>query len=218
MSTSLITVAYIAASALFILSLGGLSNQETARKGNLFGIAGMVIAILATMAGISTGSYVTLGLAVLPGVIIGSIVASRVAMTSMPELVAILHSFVGAAAVLVGIANYLQPDPSLVGVESFIHEIEIFVGVFIGAITFTGSIIAFGKLRAIISSKPLTLPGRHLLNLAMLAGSVWLGVQFLGSEQGLTPLLIMTGIAGVLGLLYESLIGPSSRNDAVKSP
>jgi NAD(P) transhydrogenase subunit beta len=211
-SSSLVTVAYIAASVLFILSLGGLSHPETARKGNLYGIIGMIIAIVATTLGVSSkgftiGEYGTLAAVILPGAIIGAIVASRVAMTSMPELVAILHSFVGAAAVLVGIANYLQPDPSLVGVEATIHEIEIFVGVFIGAVTFTGSIIAFGKLRAIISSKPLTLPGRHLLNLAMLVASVWLGVQFMSSENGLPPLLKMTAIAGVLGLHLVMAIG-----------
>lgn len=212
MTNSLVTVAYIAASALFILSLGGLSNQETARKGNVYGIIGMIIAIVATTLGVSAkgfnaSEYGVLAAVVLPGIIIGASVASRVAMTSMPELVAILHSFVGAAAVLVGIANYLQPDSSLVGVEATIHEIEIFVGVFIGAITFSGSVIAFGKLRAIISSKPLMLPGRHLLNLAMLATSVWLGIQFLGGENGLSSLLIMTAIAVVLGVHLVMGIG-----------
>ncbi|HEY9672446.1 MAG TPA: Re/Si-specific NAD(P)(+) transhydrogenase subunit beta [Waterburya sp.] len=212
MTSSLVTVAYIAASALFILSLGGLSHPETARKGNLYGIIGMMIAIVATTLGVAAkgfqlSDYATLAAVVLPGAIVGAIVASRVAMTSMPELVAILHSFVGAAAVLVGIANYLQPDPSLRGVEATIHEIEVFVGVFIGAVTFTGSIIAFGKLRAMISSKPLTLPGRHLLNLALLGTSVALGIQFVGAENGVTPLLIMTAIAGVLGVHLVMAIG-----------
>jgi NAD(P) transhydrogenase subunit beta len=204
---SLITIAYITASALFIMSLGGLSNQETARRGNLYGILGMVIAIGATTAGINTQSYTMLAASVLPGVVIGAIVASRVAMTSMPELVAILHSFVGAAAVLVGIANYLHPDASLVGVEKAIHNLEIFIGVFIGAVTFTGSVVAFGKLRAIITSKPLTLPGRHVLNLAMLAASVFLGWQFMATPDGLVPLLVMTAIAGVLGLHLVLAIG-----------
>lgn len=205
---SLITIAYIAASALFILSLGGLSNQETARRGNLYGILGMVIAIAATTAGISTQSYLTLGLSVLPGVIIGAIVASRVAMTSMPELVAILHSFVGAAAVLVGIANYLHSDSSLlVEAEKAIHNIEIFVGVFIGAVTFTGSIVAFGKLRALITSKPLLLPARHVLNLVMLGACIYLGWLFMTVSNGLLPLLVMTAIAGVLGLHLVLAIG-----------
>ncbi len=209
MSNNLLTVAYIAASALFILSLGGLSNQESARKGNVYGIIGMAIAFIATALSSQVTGYGLLGAMILPGAIIGAILAARVAMTSMPELVAILHSFVGLAAVLVGLANYLEPDSSLVGVEATIHEIEIFVGIFIGAITFTGSIIAFGKLRGIIGSKPLILPARHLLNIAMLVGSVWLGVQFMGTEnlEGLQPLLIMTGIACVLGIHLVAAIG-----------
>ncbi len=209
MSNNLVTVAYIAASVLFILSLGGLSNQETARKGNIYGISGMAIAFIATALSADVTGYSTLAAVILPGVIIGAIVASRVAMTSMPELVAILHSFVGLAAVLVGIANYLQPDPTLIGTEETIHQLEIFIGVFIGAITFTGSVVAFGKLRAILSSKPLMLPARHLLNLAMLGGSIWLGFQFMTAEgmAGLQPLLIMTGIASVLGLHLVLAIG-----------
>ena len=208
-SNSLVTVAYIAASALFILSLGGLSNQESARTGNLFGIIGMAIAIFATALSAQVTGYTTLISVLVPGVIIGAVVASRVAMTSMPELVAILHSFVGLAAVLVGFANYLSPDASLVGSEETIHLIEIFVGVFIGAITFTGSIIAFGKLRAIISSKPLMLPARHLLNIAMLVGSVVLGYYFMTAEapEGLQALSIMTGIACILGVHLVAAIG-----------
>lgn len=133
MSNNLLTVAYIAASALFILSLGGLSNQETARRGNVFGIAGMVIALIATaIASVQMNAYGLLGAVILPGTIIGAIVASRVAMTSMPELVAILHSFVGLAAVLVGFANFLNPDTALVGVEETIHQVEVYVGILIG--------------------------------------------------------------------------------------
>jgi H+-translocating NAD(P) transhydrogenase subunit beta len=209
MSNNLLTVAYIAASALFILSLAGLSNQATARKGNLFGIISMAIAIVATALSPAVTSYSTLAMVVLPGVAIGALVASRVEMTSMPELVAILHSFVGAAAVLVGMASYLQPESSLTGVEETIHQIEIFVGVFIGAVTFTGSVIAFGKLRTIISSKSLMLPGRHLLNLGMLAATVWLGYEFMGGEvlTGLQSLLIMTAIASVLGVHLVMAIG-----------
>lgn len=209
MSNNLVTVAYIAASALFILSLGGLSNQETARKGNLFGIAGMLIAFLATTLSSQVTQYTTLIGAIIPAVIIGAILASRVAMTSMPELVAILHSFVGLAAVLVGIGNYLQPESGLVGVEETIHQIEIYIGVFIGAVTFTGSVIAFGKLRAIISSKPLVLPARHLLNIGMLVATFYFGYIFMGLEspEGLQPLLIMTGIACVLGIHLVAAIG-----------
>lgn len=208
MSNNLLTVAYIAASVLFILSLGGLSNQETARRGNMFGIVGMLIAFIATAIG-GVSAYGLLAGVILPGAIIGAIVASRVAMTSMPELVAILHSFVGLAAVLVGIANYLSPDTSLTGAEVAIHEVEIYVGVFIGAVTFTGSIIAFGKLSGLIFSKPLTLPARHFLNLAMLVACVWLGYEFMGGSllTGLQSLLIMSAIAGVLGIHLVMAIG-----------
>lgn len=208
MSNSISTVAYIVASVLFILSLGGLSDQETAKKGNLYGIAGMAIAFLATAFSQDASNYGILTAVIVPGAIIGAILAARVAMTQMPELVAMLHSFVGMAAVLVGVANYLHPQ-ELTGVEVIIHQIEIFLGVFIGAITFTGSIVAFGKLRGLISSKALTLPGRHWLNLGMLAACLWLGQQFLngGILSGLSSLLIMSAIAGVLGVHLVMAIG-----------
>jgi NAD(P) transhydrogenase subunit beta len=208
MSNNLLTVAYIGASALFILSLGGLSDQETARKGNVYGIIGMAIAFAATALSLDAHKYGILVSVVVPGAIIGAIAAARVKMTSMPEMVAMLHSFVGAAAVLVGIANYLQGS-QLTGVESTIHQLEIFVGAFIGAVTFTGSIVAFGKLRGIISSKPLLLPGRHLLNLGIVAAAVALGVQFMGIEDlsGLQPLLVMCGLASVLGIHLVMAIG-----------
>ncbi|BAY88710.1 MULTISPECIES: Re/Si-specific NAD(P)(+) transhydrogenase subunit beta [unclassified Tolypothrix] len=208
MSNNLLTVAYIVASALFILSLGGLSDQETARKGNIYGIVGMLIAFVATALTLHSNAYGILAAVVIPSAIAGAIVASRVAMTSMPELVAILHSFVGMAAVLVGIANYLQETP-LTAVEATIHQVEIYIGVFIGAVTFTGSIVAFGKLRGIISSKPLLLPGRHILNLAMLVAVLCLGSQFLGTASlpGLQLLLIMSAIACVLGVHLVMAIG-----------
>jgi H+-translocating NAD(P) transhydrogenase subunit beta len=209
MSHNLVTVAYIAAIVLFILSLGGLSNQETAKRGNLYGIIGMAIAIGATALGAGITNYVALFAVIVPGVIIGALLASRVEMTEMPELVAMLHSFVGLAAVLVGIGNYLQPESGLVGAEETIHMIEIYVGVFIGAVTFTGSVIAFGKLKAIISSKPLMLPARHLLNLSLLAGTVALGFMFMGAEgtSGLPALLGMCGLAGLLGMHLVAAIG-----------
>ncbi|MBD2338880.1 Re/Si-specific NAD(P)(+) transhydrogenase subunit beta [Calothrix sp. FACHB-156] len=208
MSNNLLTVAYIVASALFILSLGGLSDQETARKGNVYGIVGMLIAFVATALSLNTNAYGILASVVIPAAIVGAIVASRVAMTSMPELVAILHSFVGMAAVLVGVANYLQETP-LTPVEATIHQVEIYIGVFIGAVTFTGSIVAFGKLRGIISSKPLLLPGRHILNLGMLTAVVLLGSQFIGAASlyGLPLLLIMSAIACVLGVHLVMAIG-----------
>jgi NAD(P) transhydrogenase subunit beta len=215
-SDSLVTVAYIAASALFIMSLSGLSNQETARRGNLYGIIGMIIALVATAARPDVTGYGMLLGGVVPGAIIGAVLASRVAMTSMPELVAVLHSFVGAAAVLVGFGSYLGPAPQLTALEVTIHEVEIFVGVFIGAITFTGSVVAFGKLRGSISGKPLMLPMRHLLNVGMVVGCVVLGWQFLaaghtatagGSPGGLMPLVIMTVIASVIGIHLVAAIG-----------
>ncbi|HLV23076.1 MAG TPA: Re/Si-specific NAD(P)(+) transhydrogenase subunit beta [Polyangiaceae bacterium] len=209
MPSSLVTVAYIAAGILFILSLGGLSAQESARRGNAFGIAGMLIAVVATAAGGRVTEYGVLVTTMGIGAIIGALVAARVAMTAMPQLVAILHSFVGAAAVLVGIGSYLDPEQSFSGAEAIIHELEVFVGVFIGAITFTGSIVAFGKLQGVIRSKPLLLPGRHWLNLVMLLGCVYLATRFVGvpPEQGLTPLLVMTGIACIIGVHLVMAIG-----------
>jgi NAD(P) transhydrogenase subunit beta len=227
MGNSFATTSYIAAIALFILSLSGLSQHATSRRGNLFGMIGMLLALVATALLIPVNGYVPLIGALIPGAIIGSILASRVAMTSMPELVAMLHSFVGAAAVLVGISNYLGGAHGITGGELFIHQIEIYVGVFIGAITFTGSVIAFGKLNGKISGKPLMLPGRHLLNLAMLIAVVILGFMFLSSTHldtmtaansigstvpesshaGMPYLLIMTGIACVIGVHLVMAIG-----------
>jgi NAD(P) transhydrogenase subunit beta len=206
---SFATASYIAAIALFILSLSGLSQHETARRGNIFGIVGMLLALVATALLIPSNGYLPLIAALIPAGIIGYVLASRVAMTSMPELVAMLHSFVGAAAVLVGYSNYLGPH-SLVGSEATIHDLEIYIGVFIGAITFTGSIIAFGKLNGKISGKPLMLPGRHLLNIVMMLAVVAFGVIFLThaeGQAGLTPLLIMTGIACVIGVHLVMAIG-----------
>ncbi|MBA3547867.1 MAG: Re/Si-specific NAD(P)(+) transhydrogenase subunit beta [Nannocystis sp.] len=217
MSYSLLSVTYIAASALFIMSLGGLSRQETARRGNLYGIIGMLLAVLATAFGMNAQNAMNvqgtgfgmLAAVIIPGAIIGAALASRVAMTSMPELVAVLHSFVGAAAVLVGLASFLDPASHPTGTAGTIHNVEIFVGVFIGAITFTGSVIAFLKLRGSIGGKPLALPGRHFLNLAMMLGCFFLGYQFLsgGHADGLQPLLIMTGIACLVGVHMVMAIG-----------
>ncbi|MFT7572873.1 MAG: NAD(P) transhydrogenase subunit beta [Paracoccaceae bacterium] len=210
MSEGITTVAYIGASILFIMSLGGLSNQETARRGNIYGIIGMVIAVLATILATQIDDYTVLIGAVVIGGAIGLFAASKVEMTQMPQLVAILHSFVGMAAVLVGVGTYLDPTANYVGVEKTIHEVEIFLGVFIGAITFTGSVIAFGKLQGSLSGKPLLLPARHWLNLAGIVGSLWLGVEFLGAvgqDAGLTPLLIMTGIACLIGIHLVMAIG-----------
>jgi len=210
MTEGLLTTAYITASILFILALGGLSNQETARRGNIYGIIGMAIALIATIAGAQVTSYGVVAVCMLIGAVVGIIVASRVQMTAMPELVAILHSLVGLAAVLVGFCNYLDTGHPLTGVEKTIHEVEIYLGVLIGAVTFTGSVIAFGKLSARIGSKPLTLPARHWLNLGLGIICVWLGFVFVGAENpnvGLIALIIMTLIAFLYGVHMVMAIG-----------
>jgi NAD(P) transhydrogenase subunit beta len=210
MAAGFITVSYIGAAILFILSLAGLSQQETARRGNIYGFIGMVIAIVVTIFGIRSGNYAVLFPAMIVGALVGVFVASRVEMTQMPQLVAMLHSFVGLAAVLVGMASYLDPASHFQGTEKTIHEVEIYLGVFIGAITFTGSIIAFGKLQGTISGKPLMLPARHWLNLACIVASVWLGHVFLSAattDAGLVPLLVMTAIALFLGVHLVAAIG-----------
>ncbi len=216
MSDSLVTVSYIAAAALFILSLGGLSRQETARRGNTLGLIGMIIALVATTADSSVQGYGILAAAMIPATIVGAFLAARVQMTSMPQLVAILHSFVGLAAVLVGIASFLaevEPDKHLEGAAATIHAVEIFIGVCIGSITFTGSVLAFLKLQGTLSGAPLLLPMRHLLNLGALVGTIALGAWFLSSSSdhnssaGLIALVIATVLTGVLGLHLVAAIG-----------
>jgi H+-translocating NAD(P) transhydrogenase subunit beta len=209
MKESLITIAYIAASALFILSLGGLSRQESARRGNMFGIVGMLIALVATAARMETSSFLMLAAVLIPGGAVGALVASRVQMTAMPQLVAALHSFVGAAAVLVGFATYLGGHGQLAESEVSVHLVEIFIGVCIGSITFTGSVIAFGKLQGTITGRPLLLPGRHILNLIMLAATVVLGVWFFREPGtgGQTALIIATALTGILGVHLVAAIG-----------
>lgn len=210
MTEGLLTAAYITASVLFILSLGGLSNQESARRGNIYGMIGMLIAVIATILSTQVSSYGVLSIAIVIGAIIGSVVAMRVEMTGMPQLVAMLHSFVGLAAMLVGFASYLDPASHLEGVEKTIHEVEIYLGILIGAVTFTGSVIAFGKLQGIIGSKPLLLPARHWLNLGLGLVSIWLGVEFINAESitsGMIPLAIMTIIALVFGIHMVMSIG-----------
>ncbi|MEM6513025.1 MAG: Re/Si-specific NAD(P)(+) transhydrogenase subunit beta [Pseudomonadota bacterium] len=210
MSPGIVTVAYIAATILFILALGGLSNQETARRGNWYGIVGMTIAILATVFGVVTANYVELIASLLIGGTIGIVLAQRVQMTQMPELVAILHSLVGAAAVFVGYASFMDPTSAYTGVEKTIHNIEIYIGILIGAVTFSGSVIAFGKLSGRIGGKPLLLPARHWLNLGLLLASIWFGVEFVSQAAaggGMNPLLIMTVIALLFGIHMVMAIG-----------
>jgi NAD(P) transhydrogenase subunit beta len=209
MKEGLITISYIAASVLFILSLGGLSQQETARRGNLYGIIGMLIALVATAFAIQNGNYILLIGALAPGLVIGALVASRVQMTAMPQLVAILHSFVGLAAVLVGFATYRGAHQVEAGGEA-IHLLEIFIGVCIGAVTFTGSVIAFAKLQGTIGGKPFLLPGRHMINLVMLLITIGLGVALFMSpdpQTGQWPLLGATIVTGILGIHFIMAIG-----------
>jgi NAD(P) transhydrogenase subunit beta len=214
MSASLVAVSYISATILFILSLGGLSNPETSRRGNLYGMIGMTIAVLATVMGprvTSAGIPWIIG-AMLIGGTIGLILARKVQMTQMPELVAFMHSLVGLAAVVIGYTSYIDPTSTLgfSSAEKTIHEFEVYIGVFIGAVTLSGSVIAFGKLSGRISGKPLLLPARHWLNLIGLLVVIWFGRELLHAEtvaQGMTPLIVMTVIALLFGIHMVMAIG-----------
>ncbi|MDP2811390.1 MAG: Re/Si-specific NAD(P)(+) transhydrogenase subunit beta [Rhodocyclaceae bacterium] len=212
MSESLTTVAYLGATILFILSLGGLSHPESSRRGNLYGIIGMAIAVLATVFGprvnLAAGLPWIVGAMVVGGSI-GLYAARTVQMTQMPELVALMHSLVGLAACLVGFASYIDTS-TLTGAEKAIHEMEIYVGILIGAITFSGSVIAFGKLSGKIGGKPMLLPGRHWLNLAGLLIVIWFGRELLHAESlaaGMVPLIVMTVIALLFGIHMVMAIG-----------
>ena len=212
MSQSLATVAYLGAAILFILSLGGLSNPETSRRGNLFGMVGMALAVLATVFGprVSPMGVAWIVGALVIGGGIGLYAAKVVKMTQMPELVALMHSLVGLAACLVGFASYVDTSIQLQGVEKTIQEVVIYVGILIGAVTFSGSLIAFGKLNGKIGGKPLLLPGRHWLNLAGLLIVIWFGREFLQAEtieQGMLPLVVMTVIALLFGFHMVMAIG-----------
>ena len=215
LSTELVTAAYIGSSVLFILSLGGLSNQEKAKRGVWFGIVGMAIAILATVLGpeMSVSKYLIPSLIV--GSIIGLFVAQRVQMTGMPELVAALHSFVGLAAVFIGLNQEINPTKMYFGADKVIHDIEVFLGIFIGAITFTGSVVAYGKLAGSITGKAVILPGRHLLNILMVVVCLVLGWMYLNdtvlatylNQTGIWTLVAMTIIAFVIGAHLVLAIG-----------
>jgi len=210
MSGGLVTAAYIVAAILFICSLAGLAKHETARRGNLFGISGMAIALIATIAGPDSSNVSWILIAMLIGGVIGIRLAQKVEMTGMPELVAILHSFVGLAAVLVGFNSYLDHAPGLPAVMENIHLTEVFLGIFIGAVTFTGSLVAFGKLRGKIASRALMLPHRHKLNLAALVISFLLLLWFVQSDSHAVQvfaLLLMTIIALLFGWHLVASIG-----------
>jgi NAD(P) transhydrogenase subunit beta len=212
MSQSLATVAYLGAAILFILSLGGLSNPETSRRGNLFGMIGMALAVLATVFGprVSPSGIVWIVGALVVGGSIGLYAAKVVKMTQMPELVALMHSLVGLAACLVGFASYVDTSIQLQAAEKAIHEVEIYVGILIGAVTFSGSLIAFGKLNGKIGGKPLLLPGRHWLNLVALLVVIWFGKEFLAAhdvQSGMLSLVVMTVIALLFGIHMVMAIG-----------
>ena len=210
LSATFLTTSYLASAVLFILSLGGLSKQETARRGNLYGMIGMALAVVTTV--LVPGFAITglMIVAVVVGSAVGGVMAKRVQMTGMPELVAILHSFVGLAAVLVSIASYLEPTvESTTNAEHTIHLIEIFLGAGIGAITFTGSVVAWAKLGGRMSGKPILLPGRHMLNLVMLLAWIGLAIPFIGAhgDEGLVYLLIVVGVTSVMGVHLVVAIG-----------
>ncbi len=212
MSASLAAVAYIGATILFIVSLGGLANPETARRGNFYGIVGMTIAVLATVFGprVTMAGVPWIIGAMVVGGSIGLYAARKVQMTQMPELVALMHSLVGLAACLVGFASYIDTSIEFTGAEKSIHEIEIYIGILIGAITFSGSVIAFGKLSGKIGGKPLLLPARHWLNLVGLLVVIWFGYAFLQAPDigaGMTPLLVMTVVAILFGIHMVMAIG-----------
>ena len=206
MTANIVTAIYIAASVLFILSLGGLSNQESAKRAVWFGIVGMALAVGATIFGPQVTISGILIIMIAAGSVIGLVVARRVEMTGMPQLVAALHTFVGLAAVFIGINSELAPPAGLTSTEKIIHEVEVFLGVFIGAVTTTGSIIAFGKLAGIMDGKPLTLPGRNILNLIAVAACIWLGFMYL-NHAGIWTLYLMTAIALIFGAHLVMAIG-----------
>jgi NAD(P) transhydrogenase subunit beta len=210
MTSSLITVSYLAAAILFILALGGLKDNQSARRGNLYGMIGMAIAILVTISAFVTQNHNILIVVMVIGGVAGFVLSRRVKMTQMPELVAILHSLVGLAAVLIGFANFLDPSVNLTGVEKTIHEIEIFISIGIGALTFTGSVIAYGKLSGMIGGSPLMLPAKHWLNLSMFIAVVVVGVLFVGAQNhadAFILLMVMTVIAMLFGMHMVAAIG-----------
>jgi NAD(P) transhydrogenase subunit beta len=206
LSSNIVTAIYIAASVLFILSLGGLSNQEKAKRAVWFGIVGMALAVFGTVFGPQVSGFIWIIPMILIGSIIGVIVSQRVEMTGMPQLVAALHTFVGLAAVFIGINSHIDPPSGLIGAELIIHDVEVFVGVFIGAVTATGSVIAYGKLSGSIDGKALLLPARNWLNLAAVLACLWLGTLFL-DHAGPWTLYLMTAIAFLFGAHLVMAIG-----------
>lgn len=206
MSSGIVTSAYIIAAIFFILALAGLSKQETAKNGNLFGMIGMAIALIATIFSENTAGLGWIMLAMALGAAVGIYKAKIVEMTQMPELIALLHSFVGLTAVLVGFNSFIQSENITADMHT-VHLIEVFLGVFIGAVTFTGSIVAWGKLKGKISGKPMTLPHKHLLNLAALIVSFILLIIFVAAGGSWFCLILMTIIALAFGWHLVASIG-----------
>ena len=220
LSNGITSAAYIAAAVLFILSLGGLSNQESAKRAVWYGIVGMALAMFATVFGPGVGNYIIIVITITIGAVLGLIVAKRVEMTEMPQLVAALHSFVGLAAVFIGLnaefelekvsrllasnadlnelTGFSKKLASKNAVEIIILKIEVFLGIFIGAVTFTGSIVAFGKLAGRLSGTPFKLPGGHVLNALALIAAIGLGVLYTGGAGVWTMVAVMI-IAGFIG-------------------
>jgi NAD(P) transhydrogenase subunit beta len=211
-SAGVANVAYLGAIVLFILALGGLSHPESSRRGNIYGITGMAIALIVSILSAVTNNMELLLGALVIGGGIGLYLAKKVQMTEMPELVAILHSLVGLAACFVGFANFFDIAvwDRYVGVEKVIHDVETYIGIFIGAVTFSGSIIAFGKLSGRISGKPLMLPLRHWLNLVLVILVFYFGYEFATAptqELAIQPMYVMTAIALFLGIHMVMAIG-----------
>lgn len=206
LSAEMKTAAYIASTVLFILSLGGLSDQENAKRGVWYGIVGMAIAVFATIFGPGVELGPLLIVVLVLGAAAGVYVAQKVEMTGMPELVAALHSFVGLAAVFIGINSDINPPELATAAEKVIHEVEVFVGVFIGAITFTGSIVAYGKLAGKVDGKALILPGRHVLNVGLLVLSIILLFMYM-NHAGSWTLYVMTILAFIIGAHLVMAIG-----------
>ena len=210
MSQGLINMAYIAATILFILALGGLSKQESARRGNVLGMIGMGIALLVTIVGLVTRNFELLIGTMVIGGLIGFTLAKKVEMTQMPELVAILHSLVGLAAMFVGYANFLSHATEYIGIEKTIHDIETYIGILIGALTFSGSVVAYLKLSGKWGGKPLLLPARHWLNLGLLLLAIYFGFAFVNEAAvggGIQPLMLMTFVALLFGIHMVAAIG-----------
>ncbi len=208
MSANQVALAYLVASVFFVLSLKGLSSPLTARRGNLFGIIGMALAVLTTLSVTRNWMLIVLGIAV--GGTVGAVVARRIQMTAMPELVAAMHSLVGLAAVLIAFAAVHNPGAyGILTADGIIprgNRLELFIGTFVGAITFSGSVIAFGKLSGRIRSAPVMFGGQHWVNLALAVAMIAFGVAFM-FNQSWTPFAVMTAIAFVLGVLIIIPIG-----------